>query len=102
MRRNFVSVSGTQEGVLRKKSLGRAANIADHRLAEIEYEDAGNAVSAINPATGRGGVVIVNVTVRDGQPVEDGDYIFIVKGAGFFEKDHEIVLTHQGGRWANV
>jgi hypothetical protein len=80
---------------LRKKNLARPSTIADHRFAEIEYRDIG----VINPNTGRADVEVVNVIIRDGQPVEDDDYIFIVKGVGFYAKERNIFLNYQNGRW---
>jgi hypothetical protein len=90
-------MSGTQSGVLRKKNLAKPATIADHPIAEIAYEDGSNIVNVIHADTGRGGVHILSVRLRDGQPVKDGDYIFLPKGDGYFEDDRAIALKIKAG-----
>jgi hypothetical protein len=49
--------------------------------------------------TGRSDVHIVNVKADDGEAIEDGDYLFIVTGDGFFEHDVNLILIKQDGRW---
>ena len=71
--------------------------IPDHRAAEIEYEP--DNTPFISSETGRSGVHIVNVKADDGQPIEDDDYLFIVKGDGFFQCDVNLILTKHDGRW---
>jgi hypothetical protein len=93
-----MSKSETQRGVLRKLNLAKMPTITDHRQADLEYTHD----STVLPHTGRTGVVINNVKVLDGQMTEGDDYLFIVKGDGFFRKESHLILTNKGGNWRNV
>jgi hypothetical protein len=89
-----MSNSGTQHGVLRKKDLDHMPAIPDHSAAEIEYVDSGTVLP-----NGRVGVDVVNVKKTDGQVIEDSDYIFIVKGDGYFIKELHLILNKQDNKW---
>jgi hypothetical protein len=93
-----MSKSETQRGVLRKLNLTKMPTIRDHRQTDIEYTYDGT----ILPHTGRTGVVINDVKALDGHTVETSDYLFIVKGDGFFPKETHLILTNKGGNWRNV
>jgi hypothetical protein len=97
--RKSVSMFRTQKGVLRRKNLTKVPTIPDHRAAEIEFEP--NPTPYISSETGPG-VHIVNVKADDGQAIEDGDYLFIVTGDGFFQHVVNLILTKQDGRWRQV
>jgi hypothetical protein len=95
-----VSMSRTQKGILQRKNLMKMPTIPDHRAAEIEFEP--NPTPYVSNETGRSGVHIVNVKADDGQAIEDGDFLFIVKGDGFFKRDVNLILTKEDGRWRQL
>jgi len=92
-----MAMSATQKGYLRRTNVTKPT-ISDHRSGEIEYVP--NTMPWVSHDIGPG-VQIVNVKADDGQVIEDGEYLFVIKGDGRFAQDRKFILSKQGTQWTS-